>query len=113
MRLASFLVHTINPICEGSAAGRQHNYVRRTLTSASENHNFNRPYVFSNSYPTQASGAVGGGYQGRQNPFAQHDEPAYEMSDVKDSTTQLSASIVTEDSMSAFYSEVMSLLVFS
>jgi hypothetical protein len=75
-------------------------------------HKFNRPYVFSNSYPTQASGGVDGGYQSRQNPFAEQDEPAYEMSDVKDSTTQLSASIVTGDTMSAFYSEVISRLFF-
>jgi len=62
----------------------------------------------TNSYPTQASGGVGG-YQSRQNPFAGQDEPAYEMSDVKDSTSQLSASIVTGDTMSAFYSEISSL----
>ena len=75
-------------------------------------HNFDKLYVFSNSYPTQASGGVGG-YQSRQNPFAGQDEPAYEMSDVKDSTSQLSASIITGDTMSAFYSEVISVLGFS
>ena len=63
---------------------------------------FDSPYPFSNSYPTQASGGVGGGR--RQNPYAQQDDRAYEMSDVKDSTTQLTP--ITGDSMSAFYSEV-------
>ncbi|KAF8231270.1 t-SNARE [Tricholoma matsutake] len=63
----------------------------------------------TNSYPTQASGGVDGGYQGRHNPFAQQDEPAYEMSDVKDGATQLSASVLTGDNMSAFYSEISSL----
>jgi len=61
-----------------------------------------------NSYPTQASGGVGGDYQSRQNPFSHQDEPAYEMSDVKDSTP-LSPSVITGDSMSAFYSEISSL----
>ncbi|KAJ7470657.1 t-SNARE [Mycena latifolia] len=73
----------------------------------------------SNSYPTQASGGGGGygggggggGYQSRrqQNPYAQQDDRAYEMSDVKDSSVQLSAPSGGGDSMSAFYTEISSL----
>lgn len=68
--------------------------------------------MFSNSYPTQNSGNNGGGYGGgrRQNPYAQQDDnPSYEMSDVKDSTTNLTAGMTTMaggDSMNAFYDEV-------
>ncbi|KAJ7710021.1 t-SNARE [Mycena rosella] len=73
----------------------------------------------SNSYPTQASGGGGGGgggggYQSRrqQNPYAQQDDRAYEMSDVKDSSAQFSAPSGGGgggDSMSAFYTEISSL----
>lgn len=76
----------------------------------------------SNSYPTQASGGGGGyggggggggGYQSRrqQNPYAQQDDRAYEMSDVKDSSVHLSAPSggAGGDSMSAFYTEISSL----
>jgi len=59
----------------------------------------------TNSYPTQASGG-GGGYQNRRaNPYAQQDDRAYEMSDVKDSTPEVN----TSGDMSAFYSEISSL----
>ncbi|KAF8636668.1 hypothetical protein AX17_003474 [Amanita inopinata Kibby_2008] len=62
---------------------------------------------FSDSYPTQASG---GGYQAhRNNPYAQHDDDSYEMSDVKDSKSRLAPSGTAGDSMSAFYSEISSL----
>lgn len=61
------------------------------------------------SYPTQASGGTSGGYQNRRaNPYAQQDDRAYEMSDVKDSTTEL-APHTNGDSMAAFYSEISSL----
>ncbi|KAJ3850952.1 syntaxin [Lentinula lateritia] len=60
--------------------------------------------ISSNSYPTQASG--GGGYQSRRaNPYAQQDG-AYEMADVKESTTNLSGGT---DDMSSFYAEISSL----
>jgi syntaxin 1B/2/3 len=66
--------------------------------------------VTTNSYPTQASGGgYGGGYQNRranQNPYAQQDTGAYQMSDVTDSRTQLTPAA---DNMSAFYSEISSL----
>ncbi|KAL0947028.1 hypothetical protein HGRIS_013171 [Hohenbuehelia grisea] len=64
------------------------------------------------SYPTQASGGGdGGGYGGRRgpNPYAQQDDRAYEMSDVKDSSTNLNGADMGGDSMSAFYSEISSL----
>jgi len=54
------------------------------------------------SYPTQSGGGR------RQNPFAQQDEPSYEMSDVKDSTTNLTAG-VGGDSMTDFYNEISSI----
>jgi len=61
----------------------------------------------TNSYPTQASG---GGYQSRRaNPYAQQDDRAYEMADVKDSTTQLTPIGGESDSMSAFYTEISSI----
>ncbi|TFK42689.1 t-SNARE [Crucibulum laeve] len=62
----------------------------------------------SNSYPTQASE---GSYQPprRANPYAQQDDRAYEMSDVKDSSTHLAPVNGGGDSMSAFYSEISSL----
>jgi len=61
------------------------------------------------SYPTQASGGTSGGYQGRRaNPYAQQDDRAYEMSDVKDSKTEL-APHTNGDGMAAFYSEISSL----
>jgi len=59
------------------------------------------------SYPTQASG--GGSYTGRRgpNPYAQQDNRAYEMSDVKESsTTHLHDQGMAGDSMSAFYTEI-------
>ncbi|KAF9069883.1 t-SNARE [Rhodocollybia butyracea] len=60
----------------------------------------------SNSYPTQASGGDGGGYQSRRpNPYAQQDG-AYEMTDVKDSKPNLGAG---SDDMSSFYAEISSL----
>ncbi|KAJ7751953.1 syntaxin [Mycena metata] len=71
----------------------------------------------SNSYPTQASGGAaggGGGYQSRRpNPYAQQDDRAYEMSDVKDnSAAQYNAPMGGGgggDSMSAFYTEISSI----
>ncbi|EGN95390.1 hypothetical protein SERLA73DRAFT_186342 [Serpula lacrymans var. lacrymans S7.3] len=60
----------------------------------------------TNSYPTQSSA----GYQSRRaaNPFAQQDDHAYEMAEVKESsTTNLTADM--GDSMSAFYAEISSL----
>jgi len=65
--------------------------------------------VTANSYPTQASGGNGGGYQSRRaapNPYALQDSRAYEMSDVTDSRTQLTPA---GDNMSAFYAEISSL----
>ncbi|KAF7295027.1 Aspartate aminotransferase [Mycena indigotica] len=72
----------------------------------------------SNSYPTQASGgggggggAGGGGYQSRRapNPYAQQDDRAYEMSDVRDNSAQSYGTPMNAtsggDSMSAFYTE--------
>jgi len=56
----------------------------------------------TNSYPTPASG---GGSRRAANPYAQQDD-RYEMSDVRDSTTELAPS---GDSMSAFYTEISSL----
>lgn len=56
--------------------------------------------LFSDSYPTQASGGGGGGYQSRRaNPYAQQDG-AYEMTDVKDIPA------ASGDEMSSFYAEV-------
>jgi hypothetical protein len=71
-----------------------------------------------NSYPMQASGNGGNAYQGgrRPNPYAQQDDRAYEMSDVRDSTTHLApASPATAGGgdMAAFYSEVRSSSFFS
>ncbi|KAG6818202.1 hypothetical protein H0H87_000107 [Tephrocybe sp. NHM501043] len=67
---------------------------------------FDSDYPFSPSYPTQASG---GGYQSRRaNPYAQQDDRAYEMSDVKDSRSELTAN-VNGDGMANFYSEISSL----
>ncbi|KAJ7343593.1 syntaxin [Mycena albidolilacea] len=74
----------------------------------------------SNSYPTQASGGGGGyggggggggGYQprARQNPYAQQDDRAYEMSDVKDNSVPLAPMGSGGDSMSTFYTEISSL----
>lgn len=64
----------------------------------------------NNSYPTQASGGGGGGYNSRNNPYAQQDDKTYEMSDVKDSQTHLTAAAdFGGDNMSAFYSEISSL----
>ncbi|KAJ7905381.1 syntaxin [Mycena olivaceomarginata] len=74
----------------------------------------------SNSYPTQASGGGGGyggggggggGYQprARQNPYAQQDDRAYEMSDVKDNSVPLAPMGGGGDSMSTFYTEISSL----
>lgn len=53
-----------------------------------------------NSHPTQASGNAGyQGYQSRRpNPFAQQDDRAYEMSDVR--------TPVASGDMGAFYAEV-------
>ncbi|KAG5354001.1 hypothetical protein C0989_011489 [Termitomyces sp. Mn162] len=57
------------------------------------------------SYPTQASGGAGN-YQSRHaNIYAQQDDHSYEMSDVKDSRTELAPN-VNGDSMANFYSEV-------
>jgi len=64
----------------------------------------------TNSYPTQASGGANTGYQGRRaNPFSQEDDKAYEMSDVNNSKTQLTAIGTESDSMSAFYTEISSI----
>ena len=68
----------------------------------------------SNSYPTQASGNGGGaaaaGYQPRRNnPYAQQDDRAYEMSDVRDSRTHLAPAAAPPGAagdMAAFYAEV-------
>lgn len=61
----------------------------------------------ANSYPTQASGGIGGGYQNRRaNPYAQQDGRAYEMSDVGDSRTQLAP---VGGDMSVFYTEISSI----
>ncbi|KAG5221183.1 Plasma membrane t-SNARE, secretory vesicle fusion [Salix suchowensis] len=68
------------------------------------------PFASNNSYPTQASGGGGGGYNSRNNPYAQQDDKTYEMSDVKDSQTHLTAAAdFGGDNMSAFYSEISSL----
>ncbi|TDL27375.1 t-SNARE [Rickenella mellea] len=54
------------------------------------------------SNPTQPSG--GGGYQSRRpNPYAQQDDRSYEMSQVKDNTTNFN---VPADDMTAFYDEI-------
>lgn len=71
----------------------------------------------NDSYPTQASGGGyggGGGYQSRRaNPYAQQDDRAYEMSDVRDNSAQYGAPVNGGggggDSMSAFYAEISSL----
>lgn len=76
----------------------------------------------SNSYPTQASGGGGGyggggggggGYQprARQNPYAQQDDRAYEMSDVKDNSVPLAPMGGGGDSMSTFYTEASYVLI--
>jgi hypothetical protein len=58
---------------------------------------------YRSSYPTQASG--GGGYQPRRgNPY---DDREYEMAEVKDSRTNLTAGL---DDMPAFYREVCATL---
>ncbi|KAF8163201.1 t-SNARE [Crassisporium funariophilum] len=64
--------------------------------------------VSSNSYPTQASGE---GYQSRRaNPYAQQDNRAYEMADVRDSRTQLApVPAASAGDMPAFYSEISSI----
>ncbi|KNZ74183.1 Syntaxin-like protein psy1, partial [Termitomyces sp. J132] len=60
------------------------------------------------SYPTQASGGAGN-YQSRHaNIYAQQDDHSYEMSDVKDSRTELAPN-VNGDSMANFYSEISSI----
>lgn len=60
-----------------------------------------------NSYPTQASGGTGGNPNNRRaNPYAQQDDRTYEMSDIRDSATQLAPN---GDSMSSFYAEISSL----
>ncbi|KIJ68995.1 hypothetical protein HYDPIDRAFT_172496 [Hydnomerulius pinastri MD-312] len=54
----------------------------------------------------------GSPYGSRSNPYARQDDRAYEMSDVKDSTTNLTAgggAGDAGDSMSAFYSEISSI----
>jgi len=62
------------------------------------------------SYPTQASGGTSGGYQSRRaNPYAQQDDRAYEMSDVKDSRTELAPSAGGDSMAAFFYSEISSL----
>ncbi|KAH7923522.1 t-SNARE [Leucogyrophana mollusca] len=56
----------------------------------------------SNSYSQ-----VSGGYQSsRANPYSQRDDHSYEMSDVKDSSTNLTGDM---SDMSAFYSEISSI----
>ncbi|KAF7322889.1 Aspartate aminotransferase [Mycena chlorophos] len=72
--------------------------------------------VGSNSYPTQASGGGGGGggYQSRRaaNPYAQQDDRAYEMSDVRDNAPSYPPPMNNSnggDSMSSFYTEISSL----
>ncbi|KAG6850528.1 hypothetical protein H0H93_012144 [Arthromyces matolae] len=69
-------------------------------------------YPFSPSYPTQASGGDGGYQSRRANPYAQQDDRAYEMSDVRDSRTQLAPNS-NGDSMAAFYSEANGLRTFN
>lgn len=76
----------------------------------------NRYNEVDNSYPSQpdnaGQGGYGGGYGGgnnrRANPYAQQDDRAYEMSDVRGSNTQLTAP-GGGDSMADFYSEISSL----
>ncbi|KAF8201665.1 syntaxin [Pholiota molesta] len=69
--------------------------------------------VGSNSYPTQASGNGGNGYQNRRpNPYAQQDDrSSYEMADVRDSRTHLTPSTPTGGGgdMAAFYAEISSI----
>ncbi|KAF7304800.1 Aspartate aminotransferase [Mycena kentingensis (nom. inval.)] len=85
--------------------------------------------VSNNSYPTQASGGGGGyggsgygggggggngGYQSRrQNPYAQQDDRAYEMSDVQSSAQQSYGAPMNGtgggDAMSSFYTEISSI----
>ncbi|KAG5636807.1 hypothetical protein H0H81_006795 [Sphagnurus paluster] len=61
------------------------------------------------SYPTQASGGNDGSYQSRRaNPYAQQDDRGYEMSDVKDSKTELAPNS-GGDRMTGFYAEISSL----
>ncbi|KAH7914978.1 t-SNARE [Hygrophoropsis aurantiaca] len=48
----------------------------------------------------------GGGYQNRGNAYSQRDDHSYEMSDVKDSSTNLAAGM---GDMSSFYSEISSI----
>ncbi|KAH0827070.1 t-SNARE [Lanmaoa asiatica] len=47
--------------------------------------------------------------QYRANPYARQDDTAYEMSEVKDSTTNLTAGADAGDTMGAFYAEISSL----
>jgi len=73
----------------------------------------------TNSYPTQASGgysspAPAAPYQSRKaNPYAQQDDRAYEMEDVRDSTTHLTSNAGNAGGgggdMSSFYSEISSI----
>jgi len=59
----------------------------------------------TNSYPTAPSGGDAGGYQSRRpNPYAQQDGRSYEMSEVKDHSTQVGGG-----DMSAFYAEISSI----
>ncbi|KJA27552.1 hypothetical protein HYPSUDRAFT_179695 [Hypholoma sublateritium FD-334 SS-4] len=67
-----------------------------------------------NSYPTQASGDGGNGYQTRRpNPYAQQDDRSYEMADVRDSRTHLTPATPSGTGggadMSAFYAEISSI----
>ncbi|KAI0273670.1 t-SNARE [Gloeopeniophorella convolvens] len=63
---------------------------------------------YNNSYPTQHSDNDGG-YNRRQNPYAQQDEdPSYEMSDVNPSTAHLTSNMGA-DTMAAFYDEISSI----
>lgn len=69
------------------------------------------PLLRRNSYPTQASGDGGNGYQTRRpNPYAQQDDRSYEMADVRDSRTHLTPATPSGTGggadMSAFYAEV-------
>lgn len=61
--------------------------------------------VGTDSYPTQASGD---GYQSRRpNPYAQQDNRSYEMTDARNSKTQLASDMPpAAGDMPAFYSEV-------
>uniref|UniRef100_A0A0W0FU27 t-SNARE coiled-coil homology domain-containing protein n=1 Tax=Moniliophthora roreri TaxID=221103 RepID=A0A0W0FU27_MONRR len=59
--------------------------------------------------PMSSWAGGGGGYQSRRpNPYAQQDS-SYEMSDVKDSSTNFNGNMTGGDSMSAFYAEISSI----